>query len=304
MNTDKFRGCLLGLAVGDALGTTLEFSSPGTFVPIEDMMGGGPFGLLAGQWTDDTSMALCLAESLISCEGMNLADQCDRYLDWWIKGANSVTGSCFDIGNTVRSGLSGYRDSGDCRSGPRDKYSAGNGSIMRLAPVPLYYYKAEISEMLARCEESSLTTHGASESIWCCRLLGVIIRQAMEKKDKEEVVVFPHELVAASTHGDVKSEGLKRMLNGSWQTLEPPEIAGTGYVIKSLEAALWAFGKAENFKHGALLAANLGDDADTTCAIYGQIAGAYWGESGIPENWLKKLAWREKIGALALQLTA
>ncbi|WP_411844899.1 ADP-ribosylglycohydrolase family protein [Roseibacillus persicicus] len=300
--TNKFRGCLLGLAVGDALGTTLEFRSPGTFNPLDDMVGGGPFGLLPGQWTDDTSMALCLAESLISCKGMDLADQCERYLDWWLRGSNSVTGECFDIGNTVRSALAAYRQSGDPRPGPTDNYSAGNGSIMRLAPVPLFYYSQTRVELLARCEESSLTTHGASESIWSCRILGALICQAMEAESKEEVLTFDEELLAESVHGGELSPGLTAILSGSFRNSEPPLIQGTGYVVKSLEAALWAFAKADDFRRGALLAANLGDDADTTAAIYGQLAGAFWGESGIPTDWLAKLAWREKITSLSDQL--
>ena len=300
--TDNIQGCMLGMAVGDALGTTLEFRSPGTFSPIKDMLGGGPFRLLPGQWTDDTSMALCLAESLLSCKGMDLADQCERYLDWWLRGSNSVTGECFDIGNTVRSALVSYRESGNPHSGPSDIYSAGNGSIMRLAPVPLFYLKSSITERLERCEESSLTTHGASESIWSCRILGGLISQAIHASEKSAALLIGKDIIAESIHAGPISDGLSAVVQGSCQNLEPPQIAGTGYVVKSLEAALWAFSKAEDFRHGALLAANLGDDADTTAAIYGQLAGAFWGKKGIPDEWLAKLAWREKIEDLANQL--
>src|SRR5690349_17582820 len=109
MNTlDRYKGALLGLAVGDAVGTTLEFTVPGSFTPITDMVGGGPFDLAPGQWTDDTSMALCLAESLIECQGYNPRDQIERYLRWYREGHLSSTGSCFDIGNTTRSALSAF----------------------------------------------------------------------------------------------------------------------------------------------------------------------------------------------------
>jgi ADP-ribosyl-[dinitrogen reductase] hydrolase len=101
----RYRGCLLGLAVGDALGTTLEFSPPGTFRPIDDLIGGGPFHLKPGQWTDDTSMALCLATSLIERRGFDPIDQLERYVRWWREGYLSSTGACFDIGSTVRSAL-------------------------------------------------------------------------------------------------------------------------------------------------------------------------------------------------------
>jgi ADP-ribosylglycohydrolase len=136
---DRYRGCLLGLAVGDALGTTLEFKPPGTFEPITDMMGGGPFGLLPGQWTDDTSMALCLAESLIACRGFDPVDQLTRYCRWYREGHLSSTGRCFDIGNTVRAAVERFGRTGEPYPGPTDPRSAGNGSLMRLAPVPLFF---------------------------------------------------------------------------------------------------------------------------------------------------------------------
>jgi ADP-ribosyl-[dinitrogen reductase] hydrolase len=101
----RYRGCLRGLAAGDALGTTLEFRSPGTFEPITDMIGGGPFGLKAGEWTDDTAMALCLAESLVENQGFDPVDQLERFTLWYRNGHLSSTGICFDIGNAVRQAL-------------------------------------------------------------------------------------------------------------------------------------------------------------------------------------------------------
>ena len=136
---DRYRGALLGLAVGDALGTTLEFKAPGTFKPITDMVGGGPFGLEPGQWTDDTSMAFCLAESLIEKRGFDPKDQMDRYCRWWKEGYLSSTGTCFDIGITVRTALAHYLRSGEPFAGSTDPLTAGNGSLMRLAPVPLAF---------------------------------------------------------------------------------------------------------------------------------------------------------------------
>jgi len=128
---DKVRGAFLGLAIGDALGTTLEFKPPGTFTPISDMVGGGPFDLKVGEWTDDTSMALCMADSLLECREMNLADHLHRYTRWWTEGYNSVTGHCFDIGNTVRTALHNYACNKTIYAGSDRPMSAGNGSIMR-----------------------------------------------------------------------------------------------------------------------------------------------------------------------------
>src|SRR6185295_11989560 len=137
---ERFRGCLLGLAVGDAVGTTLEFRRRGTFEPLTDMVGGGPFGLLPGQWTDDTSMALCLATSLVERDGFDARDQMERYCWWADRGYLSSTGKCFDIGNTVASALRRYQRDGNPYAGSRDQNSAGNGCIMRLAPIPMYFF--------------------------------------------------------------------------------------------------------------------------------------------------------------------
>ena len=135
---ERYRGCLLGLAVGDALGTTLEFCRPGSFTPITDMVGGGPFRLKPGQWTDDTSMALCLASSLTERGGFDARDQMERYVRWWREGYWSSTGRCFDIGNTTSAALSRFQKTGDPFAGSTDPHAAGNGSLMRLAPVPLF----------------------------------------------------------------------------------------------------------------------------------------------------------------------
>jgi ADP-ribosylglycohydrolase len=165
---DRYRGCLLGLATGDAVGTTLEFEPPGTFTPIQDMVGGGPFGLQPGQWTDDTSMALCLAESLIEQNGFDPTDQLERYLQWYRVGHLSSTGQCFDIGNTVYSALMQFERTGEPYCGSTNPRSAGNGSLMRLAPTPLFFARNP-KEAIEMSAESSRTTHGAETAVDACR---------------------------------------------------------------------------------------------------------------------------------------
>ena len=136
MNADRYRGSLLGLAVGDALGTTLEFKSPGSFTPISDIVGGGPFRLIRGQWTDDTSMALCLAESLVTQRRFDPVDQLERYVRWYQDGHLSSTGTCFDIGITTAGALHSFERTRQPFCGVPDASAAGNGFLMRLAPVP------------------------------------------------------------------------------------------------------------------------------------------------------------------------
>ncbi|MEX2645335.1 MAG: ADP-ribosylglycohydrolase family protein [Gaiellaceae bacterium] len=294
MSRDRYRGTLLGLAVGDALGTTVEFSPPGSFQPLTDIVGGGPFHLEPGQWTDDTSMALCLAESLVERRAFDPRDQLQRYVRWWREGHLSSTGECFDIGTATSRALRRFEQTGDPDSGSTSPDSAGNGSIMRLAPVPLFF-AGDIEEAVARSGESSRTTHGAATCIDACRYLGALIAGAVNDLSKEEL------LSPGYGPGDLVPE-IAEIRSGSFRKREPPEIQGSGYVVRSLEAALWALERSSSFEEGSLLAVNLGDDADTTGAVYGQLAGALYGERAIPERWREKLALRPTIELLADQL--
>lgn len=298
---DRFRGCLLGLATGDALGTTLEFESLGTFEPIDDMIGGGSFNLKPGQWTDDTSMALCLATSLVEC-GFDAHDQMSRYVRWFKDGYLSSTGECFDIGATIYTSLVRFGSSGEPYAGSTDPSSAGNGSLMRLAPVPMFYAN-DAAKAIEKSGESSKTTHGAREAVDACRYYGGLLVAALQGVAKEMLLSSHYCPVQGlwQCHNAL-AENIDTVAAGSFTCKEPPEIRGTGYVVKALEAALWAFYRSRNFRDGALLAVNLGDDADTTGAIYGQIAGAYYGVDAIPSKWRKRLTMGPEIESLADRL--
>ncbi len=298
---ERFRGSLLGLATGDAVGTTLEFKPPGTFLPIADMVGGGPFGLRPGEWTDDTSMALCLAESLILCRSFDTSDQMRRYINWRDNGHLSSNGECFDIGNTVDSALNRFQQTGNPIAGSTSPFSAGNGSIMRLAPVPMFF--ARNPELAIEMSgESSRTTHGAPTCIAACRYLGGLIVGALNGATKSELLSPFYKPSKGQWRADDFPEQIAVIAAGSFKEKLPPAIRGSGFVVDSLEAALWAFYKSESFEEGCLLAANLGDDADTTAAVYGQLAGAHYGEERIPERWLDKLVHRSLIVRFADEL--
>ena len=291
---NRFRGCLLGLAVGDAIGTTVEFLPRGSFEPLTDMIGGGPFHLKAGQWTDDTSMALCLATSLVERGGFDARDQMERYCRWAATGYLSSTGTCFDIGNTVASALRRFRQTGEPFAGSSDPWSAGNGCIMRLAPIAMFYFPdIDAAEQFAA--ESSRTTHGAQECLDASRLLARIIVRALSDRPKDEVALADCE----SFMGSPKIVAIAR---GDYLRKTESAIRGSGYVVESLEAALWCFMRTDTFKDAVLMAANLGDDADTTATVCGQIAGAYYGELAIPHGWLDKLTMYQEICNLANQL--
>jgi len=294
----RYRGALLGLAACDALGTTLEFSPPGTFTPITDMVGGGPFNLRPGEWTDDTAMALCLAESLIERQGFDPHDQSVRYLRWYREGYLSSNGRCFDIGNTIRQALHLFEETGQPWSGSTQPRSAGNGSLMRLAPVPLFFAHSP-ERAIELSGESSRTTHGLDMCVDACRYLGALIVGAVSGAEKDELLGGRYSPVPDYWEGRPLAPAIDEVAQGSFRHRQPPEIQGLGYVVRSLEAALWAFYQGNSFEEGSLLAVNLGDDADTTGAIYGQLAGAYYGEEAIPHRWRRQLAHHDLICRLA-----
>lgn len=247
---ERFRGALLGLASGDALGTTLEFRVPGSFEPIDDMVGGGPFNLAPGQWTDDTSLALCLAESLIEKQGFDLVDQLERYLRWYDSGYMSSTSYCFDIGNTTRRALEHFRRTRDPYSGPTDPRSAGNGSIMRLAPVSMFYAQ-DLEEAIEKSGESSCTTHGTAAAVDACRYFGALLAGALNGISKDKLLAERYGPLGYWEKHPLVPE-IDEIAGGSFKHKHPPEIEGKGYVVKSLEAALWAFYNSASFRDGAL----------------------------------------------------
>ncbi len=300
----RFRGALLGLAAGDALGTTLEFQPRDSEALITDLVGGGPFRLRPGDWTDDTSMALCLAESLIERNGFDALDQMERYCRWKREGHLSSTGSCFDIGNTIASALRRFeslqRSSSEALRdeaafcGSTDPSQGGNGSLMRLAPVPLYFAQ-DAGEAIRLAGESSRTTHGAAEPVDACRWFAQLLLRALYGEPKDSILEY-------AWRGAPLAHRIEAIARGSYRAKKRDQIESSGYVVHTLEAALWAFHHGSDFREGALLAVNLGGDADTTGAVYGQLAGVYYGEEGIPEDWRAKLAMRELIEEFADRL--
>ena len=290
---DRIKGTLVGLACGDAVGTTLEFETRGTFEPISDMIGGGPFHLKPGQWTDDTSMALCLAHSLADQNGFDAMDQMDRYCNWYQFGYMSSNGECFDIGMTVSGALRNYLKTKDPFSGSTEHYSSGNGSIMRLSPIPIFY-QSDKEACLKYAGESSRTTHASDECIESCKLLASLISSAFGATSKEDVF--------KKNYYEPDCESIKNIAHLNFMTMKYHELEGSGYVVESLISALWCFMHSNNFREAILLAANIGNDADTTAAICGQIAGAFYGYSGIPKQWRDGITLAKEIESLALEL--
>lgn len=238
-------------------------------------------------------MALCLATSLVEREGFDAHDQMDRHSRWYYEGHLSSTGVCFDIGGTVASALRRYRRTGESYAGSTDPMSAGNGRIMRLDPVPMFFYP-DLDAVEQYSAQSSRTTHGAQECVDACHLFGRVICRTLLGKPKDEVVF--------GNHG--RFRGAARIVSiaeGAWLDKDEADIRGSGYVVESLEAALWCSMRTETFEDAILRAANLGD-ADTSAAVCGQLAGAYYGEAAIPSAWLDRLTMRTEITRLAHRL--
>ena len=289
---DRAKGALIGLALGDALGTTLEFSRRDTEPPVTDIVGGGPFGLAAGEWTDDTSMALCLADSLLAVGGLDARDLIERFCRWYEQGYNSVTGGCFDIGTTTAAALDSFRATGEPLSGSTDPHSAGNGSLMRLSPVAVRWWHDRAGAVEA-ARLQSRTTHGAAPAVEACALFAELLVEAIGGASKETV------LRVRDWPGDAE---VAKVAAGSWHKKDRDAVSSSGYVVDTLEAALWCVDRTGSIEEALILAANLADDADTVAAVTGQLAGALWGMSGAPAAWLDKLAWRDRIESLAVHL--
>jgi ADP-ribosylglycohydrolase len=296
---DRRRGALLGLAIGDALGAAVEFRPPGTFPPVTGYRAGGPHNIDAGMWTDDTSMALAMADS-IGEMGWNLHNQMTKYVAWWQEGKYAVNGWCFDIGGTTRDSLSNFLQNNtpvlEC-SDPTEGAS-GNGSIMRLAPVAIKYHNWFLDDMPSYstiADDSSRTTHASPQCRSACRYLATVLAGLIHGERKEIVLDSEwHGLKELVKCGPLHPL-IQKVAEGSYKNKTELTIRGSGWVVQSLEAALWAFWNSDNFEEAVLKAVNLGDDSDTTGAVCGQLAGAYWGEAGIPEHLLSGLARRDMI---------
>lgn len=293
---DRCIGALVGLAIGDALGTTNEFSTEDEIIVIDDIVGGGPFGLDAGQWTDDTSMALCLADSLIEND-FDLKDQLDRYAAWNKNGYNSCTGTCFDIGSITYQAVSAYQRSGNVISHNTHVSTSGNGGIMRLAPVVLKYNE-NWDNAVTLAQMQSMTTHGSLICKEAAALMTEIMLSCIYRTvDNKDHVTLP------AVHSAFTTFEINQINQGTYKSKSFDGVfKENGFAASSLEFALWCFYNTNSFMECVLLAANSGGDADTNAAIAGQIAGAYYGYSAIPKEWTTKLAWHDKIYCTAVQL--
>jgi len=300
---NRYQGSMLGLSVGDALGAPVEFTKKDSFERVEHYRRGGKFNVAIGEYTDDTAMALCLAQSLIEKNGTDQKDQLSKYLKWFEDGYMSANGRSIGCGKVTLRALYRYmsRDCSECGNSRLTK-GAGNGSLMRIAPVALFYAH-DIKLAMKMATKSSLTTHGLPICADASMYMTGLIIGAIEGKSKDELLSFDYaKMLFSYIENYTFHEEVVALAKGDYKNKSRDEIEAKGYVIKTLESALWAFYNTSTFDEGLILVINLGDDADTVGAVYGQLAGAYYGVDAIGKEYRDGLMRRELIEELALKL--
>ena len=288
----------MGLAVADAVGTTNEFKVASTFKPITDMVGGGPFLLKPGQWTDDTSMALCLADSLLAKGHYDSFDVMERYQRWFSKGYRSSTDRCFDIGGQVRAALFDFEHEQRVPVTAERSNRAGNGAIMRLAPVVIAGFEhREIREIVVTAGLSARETHYSVEAEAATEVFAALLVGALLGWAPEHIIN-----VGWASTGPAFDEMAARVISTDPAERASWESETSGYIVHGLRLAVHGLLDFPSFKDATLAIANMGGDSDTNAAIYGQLGGAYFGIEAIPASWRSTLHQGEEIDALARAL--
>jgi ADP-ribosylglycohydrolase len=293
---ERFLGALTGLAVGDALAAATQGRTPGSFAPIRDLTGGGLLDLPSGAWSDDTAIALCLAESLLERDGFDARDQMQRYTRWQQQGHLSATGKALGITASTGRALGLARWQRKLFSGSHDPTQLDPEPLSRVAPAVMFFYNSPQVAVHQACE-AARTTCQAPIVLDCCRLFGAFLYNALAGRSKTDIFKpAPDVLDTARLKPAIAALATDKS--------EPkPGLAGKR-VDGALQAALWAFRSTDNFRTGALRAANLGGNSDVITAVYGQLAGAHYGVSAIPAAWRNGLAHNALIARFAERLLA
>lgn len=277
---DVFRGALIGGAVGDALGVTNEHTTAQNVQQVTDIVGGGPFALPAGWWSDDTASMLCVVTSLIAQRGFNSHDHARRLLQLWREGYLACGGRIYDFGNVNMMALYQYMVTNNPYTAITSDHTASTGSFVRVAPVGLFF----AADSLARVEytrDSSRITHGSPASIHACQVVTTMLARTIYCQDK--AMLLTHYWL-----GVPHTENVYQMLIGKYHAASNNVLKGT-YVIDALQMVLQALRQHDDFASGILALANMGGMQQAGCTVYGQIAGAFYGESAIPLHWRQTL---------------
>jgi ADP-ribosylglycohydrolase len=304
-------GAFVGLAAGDALGVPVEFEPRASREadPVRGMRGGGTWRLKAGTWSDDTSLALCLAESIVE-RGFDPQDSGLRSLAWMDDGLWTANGSVFDVGGATRLALGRIRSGMPAvLAGGRGENDNGNGSLMKILPASIWLSSLPESARFQAIAAYSSVTHGHPRSIlgcWLhCLVAGALLRGDAPGEAYSSAMAEARSLLGSMPLPVRAESGIYgRVLDGKLPALPVSAIRGSGYVVHCLEASLWCLTTTSDFASCVLAAVNLGEDADTTGAVTGGLAGLAYGKGAIPAEWVATLAREAEIEALAGRLAA
>lgn len=294
---DRFLGALLGLAVGDALAAATQFRKQGSFVPVGDVLGGGPFDLPRGAWSDDTALALCFADSLLEKDSFDPRDQVARYTRWQQEGYLSATGQCVGISAGTARALAMAKWRRQLFSGSHDPAQMEPDVLSRVAAAVMFFF-ADPEQAVSQAGEGARTTCQAPPAIEGCRLLAAFLHGALSGKSKDALLSPPPELLDLTTLRTSVVDVAKRA-----QASES-RIPKTNTLPDVLQAAVWAFRTTTSYREAVLRAVNLGGNSDVAAAVCGQLAGAHYGVGAIPGTWRKSLIQQDLIEALADRLLA
>ena len=300
------KAVMVGHAVGDALGVPVEFTEREILDnnPVTDMRGYGTFNMPEGSWSDDTSMSLCALETL-GGEKINFDSVFVNFGKWYYQEEFTPTGKTFDVGNTCGSAINNYflgkKSWKEC--GLSDEQSNGNGSLMRINPFVLYTHKlgANTKTKIEIIELASALTHAHARSKVGCGIYAFVLWELLENPCKESVASGLTKAEAFYRNSAEYACYMRTFGFANADALDGvgrDEIRSSGYIVDSLEAALWCLLTTDSYKECVLKAVNLGYDTDTTAAIAGGLAGALYGYESIPKEWRDRLLKREYIEEL------
>lgn len=303
---DRPLALILGVAVGDALGVPVEFKKRGTF-HVTSMQGYGTHHQPPGTWSDDTSLTLALADNLLA-DGDRPDLECIAwgFTEWYDKAAYTPYGKVFDVGNATAAAIKRLKKGvAPEKAGGADERDNGNGSLMRVAPLAFYMFGIRDAEERFRIvRDVSSLTHAHEWSVAACYIYVEMLNKLRMGRKKKAAYAELREDFARGVPFISKATLAKfvRILENDISLLPEEEIRSSGFVIDTLEAALWCFLTTDNYKDAVLKAVNLGEDTDTTGAVTGALAGLAYGLGSIPREWLDQLAGREEIQRIAIRM--
>lgn len=311
---DKIKNTLYGAIVGDALGVPVEFKDRGYLKknPVTDMTGYGTYNLPKGSWSDDSSMMLCLADNIGKLSGIDYEDIMKRFWDWFKHSKYTPDHNTFDIGRTCHAAIYNFHQGVEpLECGLKTERDNGNGSLMRITPLPFYIFQ-KFGEDAMDKEESfevihnvSRLTHGHEISLIGCDIFCSLMIEILKGTKKEAIQGYGLPKIGAyiKKHPEYEAARAKydRIFHIDFKDIPEEQIRSTGYVVDTLEAALWCFLTTDNYPDCVLKAVNLGSDTDTVACVAGSIAGLYYGE--IPTDWIKAIRNRKFVDKVIEKFT-